>query len=65
MSDNGSKKKELALDFYATAGAGQEYWDRLFREVGAHVNEMILVVDHIAWLTLVLFGKFAWKKIVD
>lgn len=42
-------------------GAGQKYWDKLFREVGTDVNGMA-IIDMLAWAALAAFGSFAWKK---
>ena len=41
-------------------GAGQEYWDNLFYEVGMEVNDME-EINYLAWLALSLMGKAAWK----
>lgn len=42
-------------------GAGKCFWDKLFRKVACHVNELYCV-DDIAWLALYLFGFVAWHK---
>ena len=42
-------------------GAGQKYWDRLFKEIGLEVNGMP-IIDSLAWFALFLGGKAAWKK---
>lgn len=41
--------------------AGQEYWDKIFYEVGYEVNG-IRSLNRLAWLALTLFGKFAWDE---
>lgn len=43
------------------AGAGQWYWDRMFRRVGIVVNGMA-IIDLLAWVTLFLFGWVAWRN---
>lgn len=40
-------------------GAGQAYWDKLFREVGEDVNGMG-IVDAIAWAAVKVGGKATW-----
>ena len=42
-------------------GAGQTYWDKLFKQVGYEVNGMP-IIDGLAWFALMLGGKSAWKK---
>jgi len=41
-------------------GAGKEYFDGLFKQVGKQINGMI-VIDFIAWLAVALGGFSAWK----
>jgi len=41
--------------------SGQQYWDKLFNEVGLNVNEM-KIINSLSWLALATMGKFAWKK---
>lgn len=42
-------------------GAGQEFWDKLFNEVGLDVNGMA-IIDRLAWAALALFGTWAWNS---
>ena len=42
-------------------GAGQHYWDRLFREVAIAVNGF-KIINWIAWVALWAFGWFAWRS---
>ncbi|MBE9487239.1 MAG: DUF1353 domain-containing protein [Chloroflexi bacterium] len=41
--------------------AGQEYWDKLFYDVGEKVNGM-KVINVLAWVALALMGRLAWKS---
>ncbi|KKM71169.1 hypothetical protein LCGC14_1433320 [marine sediment metagenome] len=41
--------------------AGKEYWDKLFREVGLYVNDVI-VIDWVAWFFVNYFGGRAWRN---
>lgn len=41
-------------------GAGQKYFDQLFLDVAKQVNGMS-IIDYLAWLSLRLFGRFAWN----
>ena len=42
-------------------GAGQSYWDRMFKEIGKDVNGM-KVLDILAWFALTIGGRFAWNS---
>jgi hypothetical protein len=42
-------------------GAGKEYWDQLFLDVGNEVNGVTLV-NFIAWLAVTFSGRGAWNK---
>ncbi len=42
-------------------GAGKNYWDKLFLEVGKQVNGFALI-DRIAWLGVAIGGGGAWNK---
>ncbi len=53
MDDKGSPYK-------FKENAGRKYWDKIFREVGIHINGMRLL-DTIAWLALATMGCLAWK----
>lgn len=41
--------------------AGKLYWDYLFRQIGNQVCRLY-IIPYITWLSLVLFGFFAWYK---
>lgn len=43
------------------SGAGKMCWDYLFKQIGHQVCKLY-VIPYITWLTLVLFGFFAWYK---
>ena len=40
---------------------GRKYWDKLFFEIGEHVNGM-KVINPLAWVALFFFGRAAWNK---
>jgi hypothetical protein len=42
-------------------GQGREFWDKIFLEVGLHVNEM-QITGYLSWLMLRLFGGKAWEE---
>ncbi len=42
-------------------GAGKDYWDGLFQEVGDQVNGFSLI-NGIAWLAVTLGGEGAWRR---
>ncbi len=42
-------------------GAGKDYWDGLFQEVGDKVNGFSLI-NGIAWLAVTIGGEGAWRR---
>ena len=47
------------IDYHANSG--HRYWDKLFRDVAIQINGPFLAF-YLAWITLVLFGGFAWRS---
>ena len=43
------------------AKSGHKYWDKLFKDVCLQVNGSFFSF-YLAWITLVLFGGFAWRS---
>ena len=41
-------------------GAGKDFWDKLFKDVGQDVNGFFLV-NAIAWLAVAVGGKKTWE----
>ena len=46
---------------YCPPGAGKDYWDQLFREIGEDINGMP-ALDAVAWAMVKVGGQSAWDN---